>query len=74
MCAGVRVLFSSFWRKIVKIILTILFCLLIAISLFARIYINEIDYDQPGTDDREFIELAGPDGASPDGYEMVLVR
>lgn len=57
-----------------KITFTAILCLLVAFSLSAQIYINEVDYDQPGTDDAEFIELVGPDGASLDGYAIVLVN
>lgn len=38
------------------------------------VYINEIDYDQPGADIAEFIELVGPDGASLTGYTIELVN
>jgi uncharacterized protein len=36
------------------------------------VFVNEIDYDQPGSDFAEFIELAGPEGASLDGWSLVL--
>ncbi len=41
-----------------------------------RLVINEIDYDQPGTDEAEFIELKN-NGSAPlnlDAYELVLVN
>ncbi|NOZ07474.1 MAG: T9SS type A sorting domain-containing protein [FCB group bacterium] len=42
-----------------KILIT---SILITSCLFSQLLINEIDYDQPGTDTSEFIELAGPAG------------
>ncbi len=36
------------------------------------VWINEIDYDNQGTDDSEFIELAGRSGTSLAGYKIVL--
>jgi len=39
-----------------------------------NVYINEIDYDQPGVDTAEFIELVGPDGTSLTGYTIELVN
>ena len=41
----------------------ILLPLLFLSSLFSQLWINEIDYDQPGTDSGEFIEIAGPAGS-----------
>lgn len=38
--------------------------------LNAQLFINEIDYDQPGTDSGEFFELAGPAGT----YNNVVVN
>ena len=42
----------------------------------AAVVINEIDYDQPGSDIAEFIELfnPGPDQVSLDGYTLELVN
>lgn len=37
---------------------------------FGQIFINEIDYDQPGTDAAEFIEIAGPAG----NYNAVTIE
>lgn len=37
-------------------------------------WINEIDYDSPGSDTGEFIELAGPAGKSLGGYHVVSVE
>lgn len=54
-----------------KLIITII--TLFYFILYSQVYINEIDYDQPSTDDAEFIELVGPDGASLDGYVIELV-
>ena len=45
-------------------------------SANAALVINEIDYDQPGTDDAEFIELYNT-GAAPvslDGYRLELIN
>jgi|GEM_PF-289116 len=42
---------------------------LIPLQLTAQIFINEIDYDQPGTDSAEFLELAGAVGT----YNNVVV-
>ena len=52
------------------------FMLLGISSAQAAVIINEIDYDQPGSDTAEFIELFNP-GASPvslDGYTIDLVN
>ena len=38
--------------------------------LHGQLFINEIDYDQPGTDTEEFLELAGPAGT----YENIRVE
>jgi len=48
----------------------------IAFSSNAAIIINEIDYDQPGTDTAEFIELfnTGTSTVSLDGYSISLVN
>jgi hypothetical protein len=47
-----------------------------AISSHASIVINEIDYDQPGSDNAEFIELYNPDqrALSLDGYTLELIN
>ncbi|MFO7842070.1 MAG: lamin tail domain-containing protein [Fidelibacterota bacterium] len=47
----------------------IVLALALAVSAHAQLIINEIDYDQPGTDDYEFVELAGPAGT----YNNVVV-
>ena len=47
-----------------------------AASAHAAVVINEIDYDQPGSDAAEFIELFNP-GANPvslDGYTLDLLN
>ncbi len=42
---------------------TFLFTLLYGCTMLsAQLFINEIDYDQSGTDHDEFIEIAGPAG------------
>lgn len=40
----------------------------------AQVYINELDYDQPGVDTQEFIELIGPTNSSLNGYTIELVN
>jgi len=40
----------------------ILLSMLLFSSLFSQLWINEIDYDQPGGDHDEFLEIAGPAG------------
>ncbi|MFQ5583810.1 MAG: hypothetical protein ACE5GL_05190, partial [Calditrichia bacterium] len=58
-----------------KKLLLLALSLLLASSLSAQnIYINEVDYDQPGTDTEEFIELIGFDGTSLNGYTIELVN
>ena len=37
-------------------------------------WINEIDYDAPGNDTGEFVELAGPAGKDLSGYHVVAVE
>lgn len=48
----------------------------LAFNSHAAIVINEIDYDQPGTDTAEFIELfnTGPSRVSLDGYSISLIN
>jgi len=41
--------------------------------LTAQLFINEIDYDQPGTDASEFIEISGPAG-SYSNVNLVLIN
>ena len=36
------------------------------------VFINEIHYDNIGTDSDEFVEIAGPAGTSLEGYSIVL--
>jgi len=50
--------------------------MLSAISATALIdpWINEVDYDQPGSDTNEWIELAGPAGQSLDDFEILLIN
>ena len=52
--------------------ITLLFILLGSI-LNAQLFINEIDYDQPGTDASEFIELSGQAG-SYSNVTLVLIN
>lgn len=49
--------------------LLIIMLLVLAVSAYGQLFINEIDYDQPGTDAAEYIELAGPAGS----YTNVVV-
>lgn len=37
-------------------------------------WINEVDYDAPGNDTTEFVELAGPSGKDLSGYRVVSVE
>ena len=37
--------------------------LMLSSMAFGQLFINEIDYDNPGTDTGEFVEIAGPAGA-----------
>ncbi len=37
-------------------------------------WINEMDYDSPGTDTNEWVEIAGPAGLSLNDYELVFVN
>ena len=48
----------------------------IAINSHAAIMINEVDYDQPGTDTAEFIELfnSGTSATSLDNYSIDLIN
>ena len=41
--------------------------------LNAQLFINEIDYDQPGTDASEFVELSGQAG-SYSNVNLVLIQ
>lgn len=38
------------------------------------VWINEIDYNNPGTDTTEWIELAGASGVSLDDFELALIN
>jgi hypothetical protein len=54
----------------------ILFIAFIAPPTRAALLINEIDYDQPGTDRAEFVELfnSGPATLNLDGYRLELIN
>uniref|UniRef100_UPI0040485E45 hypothetical protein n=1 Tax=Flavobacterium sp. TaxID=239 RepID=UPI0040485E45 len=55
-----------------KKILTLIF-LLLGISIYSQIVINEIDADTPGTDQLEFVELKSAIPNFPlDGYVLVF--
>ncbi len=43
-------------------------------SAHAAVFINEIDYDQPGVDNAEFIELAGTAGTNLSGWSLQLMN
>jgi hypothetical protein len=43
-------------------------------SAHAALFINEIDYDQPGVDSAEFIELAGTAGTNLNGWTIQLMN
>lgn len=60
-------------KKISLGLLTLTSCF--ALSSHAAIVINEIDYDQPGSDDAEFIELfnTGDSNISLDNYTINLI-
>lgn len=49
--------------------LLIIMLLVAAVAAYGQLFINEIDYDQPGTDASEYFELAGPAGV----YANVVV-
>ncbi len=49
--------------------LVILMLLVLSVAAYGQLFINEIDYDQPGTDAAEFIELAGTAGT----YNNVVI-
>lgn len=53
-----------------------LFFILFHTSTFASLIINEVDYDQPGVDSAEFIELlnSGPNLLNLDGYRVSLIN
>jgi len=56
---------------------TVLFFLIFficTISYSQGVYINELDYDIPGTDNVEFIELVGPVSTNLNGYQLILVN
>ena len=58
-------------------ILALIFILLPDQNVFAQcgsIRFNEIDYDQSGTDELEFIELSGNPGDDLSGFELHLVN
>ena len=55
--------------------LLVAFFLTVAISSSrADLFINEIDYDNSGTDSNEWVEITGTAGQSLNGYELVMVN
>jgi hypothetical protein len=57
-------------------LLTLLFCLcsLPVLAAAQGIVINEVVYDDAGTDDDNWVELKGPPGASLNGYRVVGIN
>ena len=53
-----------------RVIKSLMFATLLASFAFGQLFINEIDYDQTGTDAAEYLELAGPAGT----YNAVVVE
>jgi K319-like protein/lamin tail-like protein/type IX secretion system substrate protein len=49
--------------------LLIIMLLVAGVAAYGQLFINEIDYDQPGTDAAEYVELAGPAGT----YNNVVI-
>ncbi len=50
-------------RSLVSVVAALVLCLVFVVPAFADcggIFINEVDYDQDGTDTTEFVELKGP--------------
>jgi hypothetical protein len=47
-------------------------CTFVTCPLTAGVAINEVDYDQPGFDSFEFIEIFGPPGESLQGWRIAL--
>ena len=45
-----------------------------ALANCGEVTLNEIDYDQPGTDQAEFVELIGPPGADLIGLEIHFIN
>ncbi len=55
-----------------------IFCAVVVVCLvraaWGDVFVNEIDYDQPGVDTAEFIELAGTAGVNLSGWMLELVN
>jgi hypothetical protein len=56
-----------------KHFLAILFAVLAGASARADLFINELDYDNVGTDSNEWVEIVGTTGTSLNGYELVMI-
>ena len=55
--------------------ITILACSVISFCSFSQsVFINEIHYDNAGTDEKEAIEIAGPEGTDLSNYSIELYR
>lgn len=57
-------------RKLLTSLAPLLFCNIAAAD--TAVFINEIHYDNSGTDSGEFVELAGPAGTDLNGWELVF--
>jgi predicted extracellular nuclease len=62
---------TAFFSSIVRTLLTV-FLAFAAANASAQVFINEIHYDNDGTDSGEAIELAGPAGTDLGGWSIVL--
>jgi hypothetical protein len=63
-----RLAFASSLRHILAAVAA---CLL-APAAFAQVFVNELHYDNSGTDSGEAIEIAGPAGTDLSGWSVVL--
>ncbi|GAB4176724.1 MAG: hypothetical protein Kow00108_12120 [Calditrichia bacterium] len=59
-------------RKFLSVMMMVL--MLTGFSFAQEVYINEVDYDQSGSDTTEFIELVGPINTDLSGYTIELVN
>ena len=63
-------------KKFLRLLLVVLVSWCFSTAVSAAIVINEFDYDQPGTDDAEFVELFnnGVAAVSLDGFMLSLIN